>query len=95
MDLIDDYELSCLGAQEGIRVVQPSLIGQSLEVEVDGFTPAVRRDAAGHGSLANVTRPEQQDTRRGSQPTDDQCLLATQDRDNRVLNVTRSISGNN
>ena len=59
MDLVDYHELSDLGTQERIGILQAALIGRTFQIQVKGggFSPS-QCDSAGQGSLSHLPRSQ-------------------------------------
>lgn len=59
MDLIDGDELSSLGAEKRVSVLESPLIARTLKVQVEGVRPTGRNHGSRQSGLADLTRPEE------------------------------------
>jgi len=67
MNFVNDDKLSLLRAEKSIRVVEPPLIGATLEVEIDGRWPPLIGNDAGQRSFAYLARAQEHNAGHGPQ----------------------------
>lgn len=62
MDFIDDYKFACLGAQEGVSILQAATVDGTFEIEVQSAMLALRGDLPGQRGFADLARSKQHDS---------------------------------